>query len=293
MVRVPGARFRMGSAAFYPEEQPVVEAEVGDLWVDVHPVTNAEFHRFVAATGWVTVAERTPPADEFPDATPDELVPGSLVFTPTGGPVPLDDWRRWWRWEPGADWQHPEGPGSSLRGLDLHPVVHVAWEDAAAYADWAGKRLPAEAEWEHAARGGLDQATYPWGDELRRGGRLMANTWQGGFPHQRTTTYGGAGTSPVGTFEPNGYGLLDVVGNVWEWTASDWTPDHRMAAPTAPPRHACCAPGEHGEEPRKVMKGGSHLCAPSYCRRYRPAARQGQAVNSSTNHLGFRCVRDA
>src|SRR5690349_867680 len=181
MVRVPGGRFRMGSPDFYPEEKPVVDAEVGDLWVDEHPVTNAEFRRFVKATGWLTLAEQRPSTDDFPDADPEQLVPGSQVFTRTAGAVPLDDWRRWWRWQPGADWRHPEGPGSTLHGLEKHPVVHVGWEDAQAYAAWAGKRLPTEPEWEYAARGGLDQATYAWGDPFLRSGKVMANTWQGAF----------------------------------------------------------------------------------------------------------------
>jgi formylglycine-generating enzyme required for sulfatase activity len=289
---VTGGSFRMGSTDFYPEEHPVIVADVGDLWVDAHPVTNAEFRRFVKDTGWVTVAEREPAAEDFPEATPDQLVPGSQVFTPTDGPVPLDDWRRWWRWQPGADWRHPEGPGSTLHGLERHPVVHIGWEDARAYAEWAGKRLAAEAEWEHAARGGLDQKNYPWGDEFLPHGRPMANTWQGGFPYRRPRSYDGAGTSPVETFPPNGHGLFDVAGNVWEWTASEWTPDHSASGADAPAPH-CCGPHTVTEQDRKVVKGGSHLCAPEYCHRYRPAARQGQGVRSSTNHIGLRCVRDA
>ena len=291
MVHVPGGRFKMGSTEFYPEEQPVIEAEVDDLWVDEHPVTNAEFRRFVKETGWVTVAERAPSQDDFPDATLEQLVPGSQVFTPTTGAVPLDDWRRWWRWQPGANWRHPEDPDGTLHGLDRHPVVHVGWEDACGYAEWAGKRLPTEVEWEHAARGGLDQVTYAWGDSFLRRGRVMANTWQGGFPYQRQQLFNGAGTSPVATFPPNGFGLFDVTGNVWEWTASDWSPNHESGL-DAPIEHACCCPHVVHEADRKVMKGGSHLCAPSYCHRYRPAARQGHGVRSSTNHLGFRCVRD-
>jgi formylglycine-generating enzyme required for sulfatase activity len=291
MVLVPGGSFLMGSDEFYPEEQPVHAAEVGDLWVDEHPVTNAEFRRFVKGTGWVTVAERQPDPAQFPEADPALLVPGSQVFTPSAGPVPLDDWRRWWRWQPGADWRHPEGPTSSLHGLERHPVVHVGWEDALAYADWAGKRLATEPEWEHAARGGLEGARYAWGDDYLRRDRVMANTWQGGFPHQRLTAFGGAGTSPVKTFPPNGYGLFDATGNVWEWTVSAWGDSHAEAEP-ATAAHACC-PEPVAEEDRRVIKGGSHLCAPSYCHRYRPAARQGHAIRSTTNHVGFRCVRDA
>jgi formylglycine-generating enzyme required for sulfatase activity len=289
MALVRGGRFRMGSTDFYPEERPVAEAEVEDLWVDIHPVTNAEFRRFVKDTGWVTVAERAPSAADFPDASAEQLVPGSQVFTPTAGPVPLDDWRRWWRWQPGANWRHPEGPDSTLHGLERHPVVHVGWEDAQAYAEWAGKRLPTEPEWEHAARGGIDQGTYPWGEEFLHRGRVMAITWQGGFPYRRPRHFNGAGTSPVETFAPNGYGLYDVAGNVWEWSASDWSRDHGIGS-EQPRAHACCAPSALSEADRKVVKGGSHLCAPEYCHRYRPAARQAQGVRSSTNHIGFRCV---
>lgn len=293
MTLIPGGSVRMGSTDFYPEERPVTDVDVDDLWMDAHPVTNAEFRRFVKDTGWVTVAEAPPSEQAFPGVAPELLVPGSQVFTPTTGPVPLDDWRRWWRWQPGADWQHPEGPGSTLHGLERHPVVHVGWEDACAYAEWAGKRLPTEPEWEQAARGGLEQKRYPWGDEFLHRGREMANTWQGGrFPYRRPRLFNGAGTSPVEAFPPNRYGLYDVVGNVWEWTASAWTLDH-AARPDRSPEHTCCGPRTLSEDDRKVMKGGSHLCAPEYCHRYRPAARQGQQVRSSTNHIGFRCVHDA
>jgi formylglycine-generating enzyme required for sulfatase activity len=288
-VLVPGGTFRMGSDQFYPEEGPVRTAVVPDLWVDEHPVTNAAFRRFVKATGHLTVAERAPDPADFPDADPTELVPGSLVFRPTAGPVPLDDWTRWWRWVPGADWRHPEGPGSTLHGRDLHPVVHVGYEDAAAYATWAGRRLPTEAEWEYAARGGLDQATYAWGEDPEPRGRVMANRWFGRFPWENLHPHGFERTSPVKRFPVNGYGLYDVTGNVWEWTTTVW-PD--AADQPVEAAHGCCGPHSPvlGEHARRVIKGGSHLCAPSYCLRYRPAARQGQEVRSTTGHLGFRCV---
>jgi formylglycine-generating enzyme required for sulfatase activity len=286
--KVLGGSFRMGSDAFYPEEGPVREVAVADLWVDEHPVTNAAFRRFVRATSHVTVAECPPDPQDAPGANPEDLVPGSLVFTPTSGPVPLDDWTRWWRWVPGADWRHPDGPGSSLHGRELHPVVHVAYEDAVAYASWAGARLPVESEWEHAARGGLDQATYAWGDEVEPRGRVMANRWHGEFPCQNLHPHGFERTSPVKHFPPNGYGLYDVTGNVWEWTSTRW------GGGTGHDDDSCCAPSgpRDDEDERRVIKGGSHLCAPSYCLRYRPAARQGQEIRSSTSHVGFRCVRD-
>ena len=286
MAWVPPGRFAMGSEDFYPEERPVHTVEVGGFWIDRDPVTVREFRRFVKATSYVTVAERPLDPAQYPDADPNLLVPGSLVFRPTRGPVDLRDYRSWWNYVPDACWHSPEGPGTDTYTRGRHPVTHIAHEDAAAYAAWAGKALPTEAEWERAARGGIERATYAWGDEPAPGGRPAANTWQGEFPWQNTLEDGYAGTSPVGSFPPNGYGLHDVCGNVWEWTADWFTSDHDDPAPSP-----CCGPERApGEIPRRVIKGGSHLCAPSYCLRYRPAARQGEAIDTSTSHIGFRCV---
>jgi formylglycine-generating enzyme len=293
MVLVPGGVVRMGSADFYPEEQPVVAVKVDSFWMDEHPVTVAEFRRFVKATGYVTLAERELDPADYPDALLADLVPGALVFQMTSGPVDLREWRQWWSYAPGAWWRHPFGPDSTLDGKELHPVTQIAYQDAVAYAAWAGKSLPTEAEWEAAARGGLDGAVFAWGDEFMPKGRPMANTWHGDFPWQhRTPGLGGKpGTTPVRTYPPNGYGLYDMTGNVWEWTS-----DYFSTRPAEPA--SCCAPRNpqaaeliDGERfARRVTKGGSHLCAPNYCLRYRPAARQGQAEDTATCHLGFRCV---
>ncbi|MET8872899.1 formylglycine-generating enzyme family protein [Nocardia sp. NPDC004604] len=295
MVRISGGDFAMGSAEFFPEERPVHRVWVDSFWIDPHPVTNAAFRRFVKQTGYVTVAERPLAAEDYPDAEPQNLVPGGLVFRPTGHPVPLDDWRRWWWYAPGANWRHPRGPVGTLDGLDRHPVTQIAYEDAAAYASWAGKQLPTEAEWEYAARGGLDGATFAWGDEFEPTGRRMANIWVGAFPWQFFPGRGQTprpGTTVVGTYSLNGHGLYDMTGNVWEWTVDYFRAQH--------PGPSCCAPrnprvdtpeSEAAQRfPRRVIKGGSFLCAANYCLRYRPAARQGQAEDTATCHLGFRCV---
>jgi formylglycine-generating enzyme len=297
MVWIPGGTFRMGSDDHYPEEAPAHPVTVGGFWIDRHPVTNAEFGHFVRATRYVTVAERPADPARYPGARPELLLPASSVFRSPDRPVPLTDPYQWWTYVNGADWRHPDGPGSSIKRKPDHPVVHVAWPDVEAYAAWAGKQVPTEAEWEFAARGGLDGAEFAWGDELTPGGRWMANTWQGDFPVQNTAEDGYVGTAPVGRYPANGYGLLDMIGNVWEWTA-DWYQAHAETS------HACCTldnPRGGDRErsayhrdpariPRRVMKGGSHLCAPNYCRRYRPAARMAQPVDTSTSHLGVRLV---
>src|SRR5262245_34419003 len=300
MLWIAGGTFRMGSDRHYPEESPVHPVAVGGFWIDRTPVTNREFRRFVNATGYVTFAEIRPDPKDYPGARPHMLKAGSLVFKPPRGPVDLRDWSQWWNFKFGANWRRPYGPRSSISGLDDHPVVHIAYRDAEAYAAWAGKDLPTEAEWEFAARGGLDGAEFAWGHELTPGGKHMANTWQGAFPHENTKADGWARTSRVGAFPPNGYGLYDMIGNVWEWTTDFWSSRHPADAPKA-----CCVPhnprgGAESESydpcqpqiriPRKVLKGGSHLCAPNYCRRYRPAARHAEPVDTSTSHVGFRCI---
>jgi formylglycine-generating enzyme required for sulfatase activity len=294
---VPGGKFRMGSDHHYPEEAPAHEVRVSGFWMDVTPVTNAAFERFVEETGHVTLAERRANAADYPGAKPELLVPSSVVFRKPAQRVDLRNPYAWWSYVAGADWRHPRGPESSLEGLRDHPVVHIAAEDAEAYCRWAGKRLPTEAEWEFASRGGGDGTEYAWGRELMPGGRCMANTWQGEFPIHNSLDDGHEWTSPVGAFPPNAYGLYDLIGNVWEWTA-DWYRDHHGV-------QGCCGSdnprgGERAASydpstpefriPRRVIKGGSYLCAPNYCQRYRPAARRPQPIDTSTCHLGFRCI---
>jgi sulfatase modifying factor 1 len=300
MAWIPGGTFRMGSNDHYPEEAPAHRVTVDGFWIDQVPVTNRDFLKFINATGYITFAELKPDATDYPGALPHMLRAGSLVFTPPEHPVDLTDWSQWWAFRFGANWRRPYGPRSSIAGLHDHPVVHIAYRDAEAYAAWAGKELPTEAEWEFAARGGLDGAEFAWGEEFAPGGRQMANTWQGGFPLENLTTDRYERTSPVGAFPANGYGLHDMIGNVWEWT-TDWYSKQR----TGDVPKACCIPDNPrgGSEtdsydpcqpqipiPRKVLKGGSHLCAPNYCRRYRPAARHPQPIDTSTSHIGFRCI---
>ena len=297
MVWIPGGSFMMGSNRHYPEEAPAHRVTVDGFWIDRTAVTNAEFARFVAATGHVTLAERVPRAEDYPGAKPDMLVAASVVFQQPKQRVDLGNVYNWWRYVPGADWRHPHGPQSSIRDTADHPVVHVAFEDAEAYAAWAGKALPTEAEWEFAARGGLDRAEYAWGEEFHPGGKWMANTWHGEFPHQNLSPRGRAGTITVGSYPPNGYGLYDMIGNCWEWT-TDWYQEHAHAGgnccgsvnPRGGVREASAGASDPLAIPRKVMKGGSFLCAPNYCRRYRPAARMAQPIDTATCHLGFRCV---
>jgi formylglycine-generating enzyme required for sulfatase activity len=289
LVDLPGGSFRMGSTGFYPEEAPIHTVTVGPIAVERHPVTNVQFAAFVAATGYVTVAEQPIDPALYPGVNADDLCPGAMVFRPTPGPVDLRDWRQWWQWMPGASWRHPFGPDSDVVDRGDHPVVQVAYPDAAAYASWAGRRLPTEAEWEYAARAG-STTTYPWGDEATSGGRLMANTWQGSFPYRNDGALGWVGTSPVGTFAPNAFGLVDMIGNVWEWTATEFAAHHRL---DAPPKSCCSPSGPADPSVNQTLKGGSHLCAPEYCHRYRPAARSPQSQDSATTHIGFRCVADS
>jgi formylglycine-generating enzyme len=297
---ISGGTFQMGSDRHYPEEKPVHRVSVDGFWMDRVPVTNADFRKFIDATGYVTFAEIPPDPRDYPGALPHMLRAGSLVFLSPKRRVDLRDWSHWWHFVFDANWRQPYGPGSSIDGLDEHPVVHIAFRDAEAYAAWAGKDLPTEAEWEFAARGGLEDREFAWGDEFSPGGSHMANTWQGMFPYENFASDGYERTSPATAFPPNGYGVYDLIGNVWEWT-TDWY----SAAHEADKPKSCCIPSnprggpEDGSYdpcapqikiPRKVLKGGSHLCAPNYCRRYRPAARHAEPIDTSTCHVGFRCI---
>ena len=287
MIALPGGVFRMGSDDHYPEEAPAYLATVEPFWIDETPVTNAQFARFVAKTGHLTLAERPPDPVLYPGMDPALAKPASAVFFRPDQPVDPRFGGDWWRLTFDARWNQPLGAGSAF--IEDHPVVHIAYEDAVAYATWAGKALPTEAEWEYAARGGLEAASYAWGEDLAPGGAMLANYWQGAFPAENLLTDGFERTSPVRSFPANGHGLFDMIGNVWEWTTTAWSDRHTQAK-------TCCSAGDRSAlaTPRKVIKGGSHLCAENYCQRYRPAARHPQPIDTSTSHIGFRCVvRDA
>jgi formylglycine-generating enzyme required for sulfatase activity len=298
MVWIRGGEFLMGSDKHYPEEGPAHNVRVDGFWMDQYLVTNIDYGKFIADTGYVTVAERVPNAADYPGALPEMMVPGSTVFVKPKTRVDTRNAYNWWHWVPGADWRHPLGPDSSLKKRGNHPVVQLAFEDVQAYAKWVGKELPTEAEWEFAARGGLPGKEFAWGDEFAPNGKQMANTWQGEFPYQNLLLDGYEGTSPVGEFPVNGFNLVDIIGNVWEWTTDYYVNKHEVV-------HACCTVDNprvvdasrsmdpaipNVSIPRRVIKGGSHLCAPNYCYRYRPAARMAQAVDTGTNHLGFRLI---
>jgi len=273
MVAIPAGDYQVGSERFYPEEAPVRQVSIASFEIDQAPVTNAEFQQFVDATGYQTVSERPPDPTLYPNLPPEEQIPESVVFLPPPSTVDRSEPLSWWALIAGADWRHPQGPDTNLDGLMQHPVVHVAFEDALAYADWVGKRLPTADEWEVAARGGLVDQDYAWGPEKTPDGRWLANVWQGPFPWDNKETDGWFWTSPVGSFPANGYGLVDVCGNVWEWTST----------PYAVPE---------GEQERRVIKGGSFLCADNYCHRFRPSALMGQTLDTATCHMGFRCAAD-
>ena len=304
---IPGGEFTMGSDTGGPaNERPAHRVRVSGFWMDATPVTNGMFARFVKATGYVTVAEKPPSWDELkkqlPPGTPkpdaSQLVAGSLVYSPPDHPVPLDDLANWWRWVPGASWRHPEGPNTEIHGKDAEPVVQVAWDDAVAYARWAGKRLPTEAEWEYAARGGLDGKRFNWGDEFRPGGKYMANTFQGHFPDRSAPEDGFAGRSPVRAFPPNGYGLYDMAGNVWQWTSDWYRADAFVLASRAGVGVDPNGPKDSWDpgDPyaaKRVIKGGSYLCNVAYCESYRPSARRGTPPDTGSEHVGFRCAKSA
>jgi formylglycine-generating enzyme required for sulfatase activity len=293
MVWIPGGEFWMGTdEERYQDASPVRKVRVDGFFIDRTEATNAQFAEFVKATKYVTVAERPPDPKDFPGVPPEKLVAGSIVFTPPPYDVSLEDHRQWWRYVPGANWRHPEGPESNIEGRENHPVVHVCWLDAMAYCEWAGKRLPTEAEWECAARGGLDRKTYCWGDELCPEGRWMANIWQGQFPRENTKADGYYATAPVASFPANGYGLYDMAGNVWEWCSDWYLPDYYQFAPRSNPlgperSHDPLEPGIA----KRVQRGGSFLCSDLYCSRYKPGPRGKGAVDSGSSHVGFRCAK--
>ena len=294
MVWIPGGTFQMGSDTGNPDERPAHQVSVRGFWMDRTEVTNEEFERFVRATGYLTTAEIKPDSGDIPGASPEMRVPGSVAFSPPDGEASLAEYSSWWKWTPGASWRHPEGPGSTIEGRMQHPVVHVSWVDASVYANWAGKRLPTEAEWEYAARGGLEGKAYVWGDVLAPDDRWQANLWQGKFPVENTATDGFRGTAPVASFPPNGYGLHDMAGNVWEWCGDWYRPNTYARAradnPTGPIEGF---DPDEPEVPKRVMRGGSYLCSDDYCAGYRPGARMKSSPDTGLSHTGFRCVKDA
>jgi formylglycine-generating enzyme required for sulfatase activity len=306
MVLIKAGNFTMGSdkQGSRANEKPEHPVAMDAFWIDAKDVTNADFEAFVKATGYKTTAER--PVDweqlkkSLPPGTPkpaDEMLePGSMVFTPSQGPVDLRDMNAWWRWVKGADWRHPAGPGSDIAGLERHPVVQVSWDDATAYAKWAGKRLPTEAEWEYAARGGLEGSRYAWGDSLEKDGKPMANIWTGSFPYLNTAADGFKGTAPVGSYPANGYGLYDMGGNVWNWCGDWYRPDTHVLLAKETSCHCPSGPassksaGHPHQSEERVTKGGSFLCHIDYCESYRPSARRGTPPDTGMSHIGFRCA---
>ncbi|MBI3857587.1 MAG: formylglycine-generating enzyme family protein [Planctomycetes bacterium] len=295
MVWIPGGTFRMGSEdpVFAGEAEPLHKVTVHGFWMDATEVTNEQFEAFVKATKYVTIAEKTPDPKQFPDVEKDKLKPFSAVFTPPAADSPARRITDWWKPVYGADWRHPEGPGSSIAGKEKYPAVHISWVDADAYAKWAGRRLPTEAEWEFAARGGLEGKRYVWGDEFKPGGKPMANTWQGSFPKENTMEDGFRGAAPVGSFPPNGYGLYDMAGNVWEWCSDWYRKDYFRNSPSDNPQgpDSSLDPMEPNAK-KRVQKGGSFLCAENYCVRYQVGARHSGEIESAADHIGFRCVKD-
>jgi len=305
MISVPAGEFRMGSDDHYPEEAPTHAVRVDAFAISSTAVTNEQFAAFVEATGYITVAERPLDPADYPGAPVENLVPGSLVFTMTQGPVDLRHLSQWWTWTPGASWRHPEGPRSSIDERADHPVVHVAFEDAEAFAMWAGEALPTEAEWEYAARGGVDGRAFIWGDDAVPDGEYLANFWQGDFPWRNSEADGFPGTAPVGSFPPNGFGLFDMAGNVWEWTTDWYSSGHPQPADGDAEKPCCVPTNPRGPDveasfdpaqpqfrvPRKVIKGGSFLCADNYCQRYRPAARRPQMIDTGMSHIGLRTIK--